>query len=432
MPRTDAQRTELGWRGVAYLLPLFLALVATTISLKQGQWMDVTVQSQQHGDPIRPYVFGPIYLTAFILLLCRATDALKRMRRHWPYLFFLLYALATIGWSWHPFKVLIVFGHLVGGYLVCLCAALALKNRERLLFRTLALFSSLAVLTTLVTVAFFPSRGIMEIGDTLRWVGLAPNPNTLGMALLLAVWVGLVRFFYEENTAVRISSLALVILGAVCLYGSDSMTSSLLALLITATLPLLMVVGRRSPMVAFLTGFFSLSIFSVSSLMAYLARPDLFLTEKFFTAIGRTSTFTGRTGLWKVAVQAIRERPLLGWSFDARLSVSDKYLFHAGHFHNGYLELLVAGGLLGLMFVAALITQIAFYLMRMLAWNRRLFAAYAVLLMVILIHNITEDSIGTSPHVFWILFTLLYIEITGAEGSPYHREHPVPGTATNT
>ncbi len=411
---TGSVAIKAGWRDILYLSPFFLALVATTISLKQGQWIDVTVRSFQQGDPIRPYIFGPIYLTALVLLLYRGTDALKRMRRHWPYLFFLLYALATIGWTWHPAKVLTYWGHMAGSYMVCLCAILALRHREILLFRVLTLFSVLVLLMTLVTVLLFPSRGIMEVGNTLRWVGLAPNANTLGMALLLVVWVGLVRFFYEDGVTARCASFLLIALAAVCLYGSDSMTSSLLSLFMAVALPIMMLVGRRTPLVAALGVFFSTSLFSAVSLAAYLVRPDLFLTEKFFTAIGRTSTFTGRTGLWKTAVQAIRERPLLGWSFDARLSVSDKYLFHAGHFHNGYLELLVAGGIVGLGFVTVVLAQTLFHLLRLLGRDRRLFAAYSVLILVILLHNITEASLVTSPHVFWLMFTLLYMEITSS------------------
>jgi O-antigen ligase len=426
---TPSVAMKAGWRDMLYLSPFFLALVATTISIKQGQWIDVTVQSFQQGDPARPYVFGPIYLAALLLLLYRATDALKRMRRHLPYLFFLLYALATIGWTWHPAKVVTYSGHMVGSYMVCMCAALAINYRERLLFRVLMLFSTLLLLMTLVTVALVPSRGIMEVGDKLRWVGLAPNANTLGMALLLVVWVGLVRFFYEDGAAARCGSVVLIALAAVCLYGTDSMTSSLLSLLMAVFLPLLMVVGRRPPLAAALGVFFSTSIFSVVSLTAYLFRPDLFLTEKFFTTIGRTSTFTGRTGLWKIAVQAIRERPLLGWSFDARLSVSDKYLFHAGHFHNGYLELLVAGGMVGLGFMTAVLAQTMFHLLRMLARNRSLFAAYSVLLLVIMLHNITEASLATSPHVFWLMFTLLYMEITGSPSITTRRAAPDEASA---
>ena len=116
----------------------------------------------------------------------------------------------------------------------------------------------------------------------------------------------------------------------------------------------------------------------------------------------------------KTALQAIRERPLLGWSFDARPSVSDKYLFHAGHFHNGYLELLVACGIGGLAFVTLVLAPTLFHLLRLLGRDRRLFAAYSVLILVILLHNITEASLVTSPHVFWLMFTLLYMEITSS------------------
>ncbi|NMC75638.1 MAG: hypothetical protein GYA56_14945 [Geobacteraceae bacterium] len=65
-------------------------------------------------------------------------------------------------------------------------------------------------------------------------------------------------------------------------------------------------------------------------------------------------------------------------------------------------------------FVTVVLAQTLFHLLRLLGRDRRLFAAYSVLILVILLHNITEASLVTSPHVFWLMFTLLYMEITSS------------------
>lgn len=54
-------------------------------------------------------------------------------------------------------------------------------------------------------------------------------------------------------------------------------------------------------------------------------------------------------------------------------------------------------------------------------FNTLIIVVIVVFLTVILLHNITEASLGTSPHIFWLLFTLIYMEITGADGARQHR-----------
>ncbi|MCM2358179.1 MAG: O-antigen ligase family protein [Geobacteraceae bacterium] len=398
-----------GWSRVLYLIPFFLMLFATTLSLKQNMGSDIKVFALQHGDPIRPYIFGPIYLLALILLICQATEALKMIWNHWLYVFFLLYVIATIGWSAHPGKVFVTWGHLVGGYLVCICALVGLKNREQSFFRMLAIFSFITIIITLFAVAFVPGRGIMKVGEMHRWVGFAPNANTLGMALLLSVWASVMCFLYAETVLAKLFAVVLLGFTAVCLFGSDSMTSSLLALLVVTLVPLFSFLAGKRLVLVLPAVILALSTIFAVVLTTYLVAPELFMPEKFFSLIGRTSTFTGRTTLWEIASRAIRERPLLGWAFDGRLSVSDKYLFHAGHFHNGYLEVLVSGGLTAMLFIAGMVGQMCLKLILTARRNARLFSGMGVMLLVILLHNITEASFGNSPQILWLIFTLMFL-----------------------
>jgi O-antigen ligase len=72
---------------------------------------------------------------------------------------------------------------------------------------------------------------------------------------------------------------------------------------------------------------------------------------------GQIVTLTGRTDLWTVALEAIKQHPILGNGYAAGrfLSVQVAGVFaRAGHLHNGFLEALYDNGVLGLVPVLAM------------------------------------------------------------------------------
>lgn len=397
-------------RDILFQAPLFLALFATTFSVKKPLLYPTSVASMQ-GDEFRTIIFGSIYLLTVFLLLTRIQSFLILVRHNWAYLLFLFYVICSAAWSAYPGKVFITWGHFVGHFLVCAAAVMALQGSERQLFRMLTLFGALAVAVTLATVLFFPSRGIMDVGGTLRWVGLAANANTLGMVLLITFWVYLVNLVSARTPAARLISVLFLALTAVCLYGSDSMTCILLSLFMTTVLPVMVVLEGKRPSSVLVVGIIGAALATSALMAAYLVKPELFIADHFFTAVGRTATFTGRTDLWKTAISAIGERPLLGWSFDALKSVRNLYSLpiRASHFHNGYLDLLVRGGATGLILVLVLLAQTAFNLLRIQAYRPRLFSVLTVLMTVLLLHNFAEASLGSSPHSLWLMMSLVFI-----------------------
>lgn len=81
--------------------------------------------------------------------------------------------------------------------------------------------------------------------------------------------------------------------------------------------------------------------------------------------VGRDPTLTGRTLLWEWGIQAIAERPVLGWGFAGyfnspygdlpSLYVPEFANYEISHFHNSYIQTAVDLGVVGLLILLAVL-----------------------------------------------------------------------------
>jgi O-antigen ligase len=133
--------------------------------------------------------------------------------------------------------------------------------------------------------------------------------------------------------------------------------------------------------------------------------------DEFFSITGRDATFTGRVRLWNMAWSAFHQNPLLGWSFDDLMSLSQKRHLEYRQFHNGYLDLLVRGGIVGAVLLGYLILRKYVLLARLARINWRLFTTLASLSTAILVHNFTEASLVRGQHLMWLLFVFVLFSL---------------------
>jgi O-antigen ligase len=141
--------------------------------------------------------------------------------------------------------------------------------------------------------------------------------------------------------------------------------------------------------------------------MLLVFAPELLEAKGVFSLLGRSTTFSGRTKLWDEAWKLISMRPLLGWSFDSNMSVV-KHLGNVGQFHNGYLELLVHGGWVGMTLFLGLLVNVFTRMTHLARVEYRRAVIFATMTIVILIHNVTESSIVRETHLLWVLLLFIY------------------------
>jgi O-antigen ligase len=137
--------------------------------------------------------------------------------------------------------------------------------------------------------------------------------------------------------------------------------------------------------------------------------------------VGRNTTLTGRTDLWGATVASILQRPWLGYGFNAfwegmqgaSYSVITTVGWYVRHSHNGFIDLSLDLGMLGL---ATFVTGYLVLSKRALQICRRVPGPasywFCAFLCFMLLYNLDESSILVQNNIFWIVYTSTAVNIS--------------------
>lgn len=410
MSTTNFEKPQISfWSSVKHGFPLLCLLMGDFITIskpgKDGSGLFIDAETY------RLVIFGGIYVLSLWTIYLRRVDFNSLMRWHWLYIVFLAYALSSFLWSAFPLKVAITWGHLLGHYLVAVAGLLMFRGNEVSFLRVYCMFSYFFIPACIVTALYFPDRNIHEL--TGRWMGLTWNPNSLGGAAMICVWANISYLFFTEKLLMRLWILLMIAGSFVLLVGSGSLTSIALSTFAVLSVPIFYWFTKSGNLVVagFKIGFVSLIVFGLAGYI-YATQPELLDPNRILGTVGRDTNLTGRTSLWAIANAAIDEKPLLGWSFDALNSLPSRFSIQYNQFHNGYLDLMVRGGVVGLAFIIFFALTTAARLLMLAQHKKAMAASFAALLIVIMFHNFSEASFASAPNPLWLLFTFLYIGVS--------------------
>lgn len=241
------------------------------------------------------------------------------------------------------------FRRIVYAMLVCLCASsvLLLPRDTDQFGKLLGACVLTAVLLAFLGVFALPQRAIHQGSDALEhqlagaWRGHFGHKNVAAAAMVFAVFFGL--FFMK--TRVFWQGALIVICASVFLLNSGGKTS---AAMLPAILAVAWVFERIGPFRApFLL--MCLAMMNYLLLSAAVSRE----TQDLLVSWGIDPTFTDRASVWRLALDAIAERPWLGhgfqsfWQMDGLVNgeVADSsWAVTAANAHNGYLDQVINGG----------------------------------------------------------------------------------------
>jgi exopolysaccharide production protein ExoQ len=211
------------------------------------------------------------------------------------------------------------------------------------------------LVATLLSIVLFPTWATAppELDPVIGWHGPFTHKNGLGSFLVIAVVTMLVI-----PTRRRILWASVI---AVLLVGSQSSTALAISLIAVGAVVVRSVLlsqsrATRRALVTFIAAVGAIGVLALSR------RPDLLLT-----ALGRGSTLSGRTEIWTAVERRIAERPWAGWGWggvwrsdsEPTLSMWREARFHAFHAHNGYLDVLLQVGCVGLVLFLGVLLRTA-------------------------------------------------------------------------
>ncbi|HTV73146.1 MAG TPA: O-antigen ligase family protein [Candidatus Acidoferrales bacterium] len=379
------------------------------------------------GSPLGQIVWSIAYLLAAYFLFKggeRAKTLLRQSPVIWAFVFLMLLSTA---WSVEPdvtFKNAI---ELAGTTVVSMYFVLRYPLQRLLECAGLA-FGTIAILS-LVVVVFFPQHG-RTLWGAGPWQGIYPEKNNLGKAMAFGVISMTIALFYGSRRR-RFFAFGTLVLCLLMLLGSQSATA--LVASVAATALGLFFLLSKSPKFAMLAWGIAGALV-ISAVIAFLVvgfQPDASL-------LGRSSSLTGRTDFWPYLQQAISDRPILGYGYNAffRSSVGTDYLSYyvveAGgwspyHAHDSVLQIGLDAGFVGIAMMIVLLVVALVRAVRYVSPARGVVSAWPLIIVLYIIFgSYTETYVGDYNSFEWIFLVAAMLYPARSKASAASAARPVP------
>lgn len=385
-------------------------------------WLGLSGGNTLEGSPLdRIFFFGAIVASA-VVLSRRGFAWGPFLGRNWPLVIFYGYLFLTIAWANSPVASFKRWSKEIGNVFVVLVVLTEL-NPLQAIRAVFVRCSYLLIPLSIVYIRYFPDLGrrySMHSGQ-LEVTGVTTQKNSLGVMILTCVlifiWDWLERSRPELPKLARLDRYAAYVVvgcGLYLLYISDSKTSmlcfGLAALLISAVrIPVL---HRRIS---------KMGILCLLAGLGFVFLDWMFgISESVVESLGRDMTFTGRTDVWRELL-AVGTDPFLGTGFMSfwddpyyQSKLPDWVAFSA---HNGYLEIYIAGGIVGVCMLALMLIGTGAKINRALTSGEPYALVRFAVLIVALIANFSESNFACMTPVGF-LFIIAAIGHAQGEAAP--------------
>jgi len=370
--------------------------------------MGQATQALEQGNPVDRSVFSVLILLSIGILISRPFKWSNFFTRNTFLIAFLFFAFLSVLWSDFPFVAFKRWFRDLGDYLavlVVLSDPVPLEAVRTLLRRLCYLLIPLSVLLIkyypVIAKHYDPWTGLASID------GATTSKNMLGVLCLVSgifyFWDTLTRWSDRKERAtkwiIRVN-FAFILMTLWLLNLSDSATSR-----VCLVLGCLVIVavrtkwGRRHGT--------SIKILIPACFLLYLTLAFGFnLNGKMAEEVGRNPTLTDRTIIWS-AVLSTHTNPLIGTGYESfwlgtRLEQVWRLAGHVNEAHNGYLEVYLNLGLIGLSLLVGFLITSYLNICRMLSRNSTLASFSISLWAVMLFYNMTEAAFKGS--LLWLTF----------------------------
>ncbi|KRE97105.1 hypothetical protein ASG89_30075 [Paenibacillus sp. Soil766] len=361
------------------------------------------------GDPITQKVYLVLYVIAIGLVIVNAKRVFHALVSNKLLIVLLLFVCLSLLWSASEGNTVKRLFGLVGS--TCFGMYIASRFDITRFLKLLAVSFGLGAILSLFAGLFLPELALDNTYHMGSWKGIYVHKNFLGRFMVLSC---ILQFIFAiRKGRYRLFFWLMFCLSFVLVLLSSSLTALLTFLIIIVTYFLLKIYQRNTwevvPIVILLS---ALTISFGYLMMNY--------SDFIFDSIGKDVTLTGRTVLWSAIIEKISERPFFGYGYGGfwtgwdgeSASVWLQAGWMAPHAHNGFLELMLDIGIIGLTLFTALFIQTVVRSLRVLKEKEFNFELWpAIYLFFQLFINFTESNFLRHGNLFWALFitTTLYL-----------------------
>ena len=294
---------------------------------------------------------------------------------------------------------------------IYLAARFSIKEQARLLAGAF-----LAVILFSIAVALFvPGYGVHSgIGNLEGWTGIFEHKNTLGAYMAWSASVFLSLSLSIRNNFARLVLWLGFALSLLLVFLAGSAGGILNLLCVISIVPL----SRF-----FKQTYYKLQVVLIVSATLLIGSVFFFIAanlQAIAELLGKNLTFSGRIPMWLELSDYIAEKPLLGYGFNGFWETEYGQIFRSRwqweevpHSHNGFIELILALGLIGLSIFAIgfIFTSLEAYKQ---AYTAKTLEDILPLQFVLtfLIANLSESRLLISNNMYWIFYVTISMSLT--------------------
>jgi exopolysaccharide production protein ExoQ len=391
----------------------FSILLSRPISM----WIGLTAHDNllSEGSPFDRTIFTMLILIGLIILLQRKIDWKFIVKNNASIFSFVLYLGISTLWADNSFVSFKRWVKEIGNLImifVILTEPEPIEALKAIIRRSAYVLIPLSV----VFIKYYPAGRIYTVGGQQMLTGVTTHKNDLGILCLICglffVWnIFEIRFAWSKNKRKNELMINIIFLLMIMwlLFIANSATSLVCFIIGVCLLISLRKIKnsiRKLRMYCILTVIFLLILYKVFDLSTVL-----------LTTLGRDETLTGRTEIWEQTID-LNTDPWIGagyesfWMSNKTQEYFERMSFRLNQAHNGYLEIYLNSGYVGLILLMGVIYSSYRNINKklMLQYDFEYQSFCMTFLILTLIFNITETAFkGLSP--MWFLFILITVEM---------------------
>lgn len=402
--RTDTMRRPGRIEQGMVVLVLLFSTNAVIPALRQGG----TLNTENNPDALMQVLWSLVYVAVIALLIVKYSSQLMRARG--VSLLGLLIGATVLStlWSLMPFLTAQRAFALIGT--TALGTLLGLRYSRTELMRLVAWTLALAAIASVLFIVFLPGYGVSQDHRGAAWRGAFTTKGQMSQLMTLS---SVVWFLYlRQSRRHLVIKLVLLLTSVTLVLEARSVTSLIALMAIAALIPAFKIFrwqfGFAIPMfLIYATGVGTFVIWAASNSdsLAYL--------------FGRDPTLTGRTSLWQAVWGKVLERPLLGYGYsgfwrgwagpsaDVWLAIG----WRPPHAHNGYLEIALQLGVVGIVLYAAVYMQALTRAVTLARHTKGIEGEFPlVFLLFTFVVNFSEVYILGRNTIYWVLFVTILVQ----------------------
>jgi len=387
-----------------------VSLIIIDASAMHAENLNDMVDSVESGSLYNKVYWSFLFILSLLIIIKDKLKLIRSMQSIKPIYLLIFLLVSSILWSDYPLitlrrsalSVFVIFSIMV--------SCIYIKKPTIILF---IIYRVIAISLTFNIIALVLGKGFSADG---LFSGIHGHKNTAGLVASIALWASFsARYVLNQKNSLNL----IIILGWVIVLlltrSKTSITLCLLSPLIWYSINLISNKLKFSTFYSLVTVSCSL-ILCITSLLLF---NGLSLAEGI-SVLGGDISLTGRDFIWTFVLEYIFENPILGVGYGAFWDVGQSsanlgshghgriYLNFLHQAHNGYLDILVNLGIVGLISILVIIFQ-PLKIITSNAYKNNIFSQLSgILIVFIFLHNITESSLLRTTHLNWVMILILF------------------------